>query len=287
MAAAIRSVRTRPRLVYAPAMSSPNDAHARPSAPPPSFTDPQVAAPSHGERARTLAAGQSIGSLASIALDPAGYPYASFITFALLEGEPIFLISRLAEHTRNLNGDARASLLVHESGNADPLANGRVTLIGRCNKVPRADEQARSAFLAVHPGAAYYVDFEDFDFYRLSLEAVRYIGGYGRMSWVKAEDFTSATVDPIAPAAAGILSHMNADHAAALVTYARAFTRAVDAEKATMTAVDRHGFEMTVTTPGGVGPARLAFDAPLTTAGEARTKLVALLRAAEAKLAQP
>ena len=63
---------------------------------------------------------------------------------------------------------------------------------------------------------------------------------------------------------AHILEHMNADHSGALRAYARAFTRATDAENATMTAIDRHGFEMTVTTPSGVGPARLAFDAPLT-----------------------
>lgn len=265
-------------------MSGPLDAHARPAAPPAAFTDPDVRAPTHAERARTLIDDLKTGSLASLALEPAGYPYASFVTFALGKGEPLFLISRIAEHTRNLSADPRASLLVHESGNADPLANGRVTLIGRCSKLPRTDAAARAAFLAVHPSAAYYVDFEDFDFWRLSLEAVRYIGGYGRMSWVSADDFQRATPDPIARSAARILEHMNSDHANALIAYARAFTRATDAEKATMTAVDRHGFEMTVTTPGGVGPARLAFDAPLTSADDARVKLVALLRAAEAKL---
>jgi putative heme iron utilization protein len=265
-------------------MSTKEDAHARPVAAPLAFTDPNVPAPSHAERARTLAAGQTTGSLASVALEPAGYPYASFVTFALLGGEPIFLISRLAEHTRNLNADARASLLAHETGNADPLANGRVTLLGRCEKLPRGHEQARQVFLALHPGAAYYVDFADFDFYQLRLEAVRYIGGYGRMSWVEADAFRSAAVDPVAPAAARILEHMNTDHAAALVSYARAFTRAVDAEQATMTAIDRHGFEMTVKTPRGVGPARIAFASPLVNADVARTELVALLREAEARL---
>jgi putative heme iron utilization protein len=265
-------------------MSSPNDAHARPAAPPAAFTDPDVVAPTHAERARTLIADLKTGSLASVAIEPAGYPYASFVTFALAEGEPLFLISRLAEHTHNLSADSRASLLAHETGNADPLANGRVTLLGRCQKLPRTDTAAREAYLAVHPGAAYYVDFGDFDFWRLSVEAIRYIGGYGRMSWVNADDFRRATPDPIASAAAGILEHMNADHASALIAYARAFTRATDAEKATMTAVDRHGFEMTVVTPGGVGPARLAFESPLTDANDARVKLIALLRAAEARL---
>jgi heme iron utilization protein len=265
-------------------MSSNTDAHARPAAPPVSFTDADVAAPSHAERARTLIDEIKTGSLATLALDPAGYPYASFTTFALKDGQPIFLISRLAEHTRNLNADSRASLLVHETGNADPLANGRVTLLGRCIKLPRTQTPAREAFLATHPSAAYYVDFEDFDFFELRLEAVRYIGGYGRMSWVEASDFREATVDPIARSAARILEHMNEDHAAALLSYARALTRAKDAQKATMTAVDRHGFEMTVTTPQGIGPARIAFDAPLISAEDARVKLVALVRKAEALL---
>jgi putative heme iron utilization protein len=268
-------------------MTSQTDAHGRPAAPPVAFTDPDVAAPSHAERARTLVSNQKTGSLASLATDPEGYPYASFVTFALLDGEPLFLISRLAEHTRNLMGDTRASLLAHESGNADPLANGRVTLIGRCNKLPRGDTLARDTYLALHPGAGYYVDFEDFDFWRLSVEAVRFIGGYGRMSWVAADDFRRATPDPIADAAPRILEHMNQDHAPALRQYARAFTRATDAEKATMTAIDRHGFEMTVTTPAGIGPARLAFETPLASPDDARVKLVALLRAAEKKLTAP
>jgi putative heme iron utilization protein len=265
-------------------MSSSNDAHARPAAPPPSFTDPDVLAPTHAERALTLAASQTTGALGSVAIDPAGYPYTSFTTFALYASEPLFLISRLAEHTRNLSADARASLLVHETGNADPLANGRVTLLGRAQKLPRGPSEARDAFLAVHPHSSYYVDFEDFDFWKISVEAIRYIGGYGRMSWVEADAFRKATPDPIASAARGILDHMNADHASALTTYARAFTRATDAAEATMTAVDRYGFEMTVKTPGGVGPARLLFPTLLTSAQDARVQLIALLRSAEAKL---
>ena len=51
-----------------------------------------------------------------------------------------------------------------------------------------------------------------------------------------------------------------------------------------MTANDRYGFEMTVHPPGGVGPARIAFDVPLTSAEQARATLIALMRAAEAKL---
>jgi putative heme iron utilization protein len=261
------------------------DAHGRRGEAPLTFTPPDVRAPTHSERARTLVAQHGFGSLATLTAEPAGYPYASFTTFALDAGEPVFLISRIAEHTRNLSADARASLLVHEPGQSDPLANGRVTLVGRAERLERPATSARDAFLVAHPTAGYYVDFADFEFWRLRVESVRYIGGYGRMSWVSADDFRAAQPDPLTAAASGILSHMNEDHAAALLAYAHAFSSARDATAATMTAIDRYGFEMTLTTPRGVGPARLAFAEPLTEPAQARAVLVKLLREAEAKLA--
>ena len=248
------------------------------------FTAADVPAPTHAERARTLVAQHKVGALASLAVEPAGYPYASFTTFALDHGEPVFLISRMAEHTRNLQADARASLLVNDSDKDDPLANGRVTLLGRIERVTRPAEGERAAFLALHPTAEYYVDYTDFDFFRMRLESLRYIGGYGRMSWVDADAFRAAEPDPLAAASSGMLSHMNKDHADALVKYARAFTSAHDATEAVMTAIDRYGFEMTVHTPRGIGPARLAFEPALTRAEQARSVLVTVLRSAEAKL---
>lgn len=260
-----------------------NDAHGRPSGAAPSFTRDDVPAASHAERARTLVAAESTATLCTLALEPSGYPYGSFVTFALHEGQPVFLISRIAEHTRNLANDPRTSLLVHELGKADPLANGRVTLLGSCRKLAREHAAgARTAFLAAHANASYYVDYADFDFWQLELEAVRYIGGYGRMSWVDVSAFVAATPDPIAPASERILKHMNDDHADSLLLYARKLTLATDAERAVMTAIDRYGFEMTVHTPRGIGPARLAFSAPLASAQDARAALVALARQVDA-----
>jgi Pyridoxamine 5'-phosphate oxidase len=68
---------------------------------------------------------------------------------------PIFLISGLAEHTKNLERDPRASLLVAEGGSADPLANGRVTLLGPCTRVEGDGGSARAAFFAAHPNSSY------------------------------------------------------------------------------------------------------------------------------------
>ena len=259
------------------------DAHARPrgeSEEP--LYDPDVATPTHGERAMTLACRARTATLCTIARDPEGFPYGSFVTYAIQGGHPILLISALAEHTRNLAADPRASLLIAESNHEDPLANGRVTLIGRCRAVEDEEtlREARDAFLAAHPNAAYYADYGDFAWWRLEVEWIRYIGGYGRMSWVEREEWLAAEPDPLADHAHGILEHMNADHGAALLDYCRAFSRATDASAARMTGVDRYGFEMSVTTGRGPRPVRLAFSRPISTPEEAREELVALAKRA-------
>src|SRR5688572_31745723 len=172
------------------------NAHSRRSgdAPEPLY-DVNVPTPTHAERARTLVAHISTGTLCTLAIEPAGYPYGSFVTVAFENGNPIFLISAIAEHTRNLEQDPRASLLVAESGAADPLANGRVTMLGLCTRVEGDDGSARAAFLATHPNSAYYADFRDFGFWRLHVDSVRYIGGYGRMSWVGKAEWQAAEPD--------------------------------------------------------------------------------------------
>jgi heme iron utilization protein len=262
-----------------------NDAHARPSdyAPEPLY-DTTVPAPSHAERARTLAAQAGTGTLCSLAIDPAGYPYGSFVTVAFDSGDPVFLISQLAEHTRNLTRDPRASLLVAESRCADPLANGRVTLLGPCARIDGDADSARRAFLAAHPNASYYADFGDFAFWRLKVESVRYIGGYGRMSWIGADEWRTATPDPLAPSAAAVIAHMNADHADAVVLYCKAFSKATEITSASMTGIDRYGFEMSAHTKNGPRPIRLAFATSVETAEEARAALIAMLREARRRL---
>jgi heme oxygenase (biliverdin-IX-beta and delta-forming) len=267
-------------------MSQDQDQHARPSgdAPDPLY-DVEVPTPTHAERARTLVAGISTGTLCTIALEPAGYPYGSFVTVAVDGGNPVFLISGLAEHTKNLERDPRASLLVAEGGADDPLANGRVTLLGPCRRVAPADGGgARAAFLAAHPNAAYYADFRDFAFWTLHVQSIRYIGGYGRMSWIDQAAWYAAEPDPLWSSAPGILAHMNADHADAMVLCCKAFSKATDVTAATMTGVDRYGFEMSAKTSKGPRPVRLAFAKPVSTPQEVRAALVAMVQDARHRL---
>ena len=231
-----------------------------------------------------MAARISTGTLCTLALEPEGYPYGSFVTVAFDDGQPVFLISGLAEHTKNLERDPRASLLVAEGGADDPLANGRVTMLGPCARVDGDGGSARVAFLAAHPNAAYYADFRDFAFWKLQVNSIRYIGGYGRMSWIPQADWQAAEPDPLGPSAAATIAHMNADHADALTLYCKAFSKASDVISATMTGVDRYGFEMSAKTPEGPRPVRIAFARPVSTTDEVRSALVAMTKDARSKL---
>jgi putative heme iron utilization protein len=263
------------------------DAHARPTrdAPEPLY-DANVPTPTHAERARTLVAQVSTGTLCTLALEPEGYPYGSFVTVAFDDGNPIFLISGLAEHTKNLERDPRASLLVSERGAADPLANGRVTMLGRCARVEGDGGSARAAFFTAHPNSSYYADFRDFAFWKLHVDDVRYIGGYGRMSWIGKADWRTAEPDPLGPSAASLIAHMNDDHADAMVLYCKAFSRATEITSASMTGVDRYGFEMSAMTSKGPRPVRLAFSTPVRTAEEVRAALISLVNEARIKLGE-
>lgn len=261
------------------------DAHARPSGDAPeALYDLNVRTPSHAERARTLVAEISTGTLCTLSLEPEGYPYGSFVTVAFEDGHPVFLISGLAEHTKNLERDPRSSLLLAEGGAADPLANGRVTMLGPCTRVQGTGGTARDAFLATHPNAAYYADFRDFAFWKLRVDQVRYIGGYGRMSWIGKDDWQAAKPDPLGPSAAATVAHMNADHAEAMVLYCKAFSKATTITSAVMTGVDRHGFEMSAVTSEGPRPVRLAFDTPVSTPEDVRAALIAMLEEARRRL---
>jgi putative heme iron utilization protein len=243
---------------------------------------PPAPEPTHAERARTLVATQNRGVLSTVALDPAGYPFGSVATYAIDEaGRPIVFVSTMAEHTRNAGADPRASLIVTEPfpEGSDPLAAGRVTLIGDLLEVSGDERPAvRDTYLAANPASAYYIDFGDFSFWRLEVRSVRYVGGYGRMSWVEAADYAAAEADPLAgEAAVGILEHMNADHADSLVRMARVLGGRSDAEVAVMTAVDRYGFDLVVGGPGGRAALRLGFDSPVSSPAEVRPAMVRLV----------
>lgn len=243
---------------------------------------------SAAEAARTLVRQARKATLATLEKGT-GIPYASLVTVATEpDGTPLLLVSRLAVHTQNLLADPRASLLFDGSGaDGDPLAGGRVTLIGHVEPIASpspSSPSARSRFLARQPGAAAYVDFGDFGFLALRPQRAHYIGGFGRIVDLEAGDLllpTSHSADLIA-AEADIVAHMNADHAEAVTLYATRLAGApADARGHDwhMTGIDPHGLDLV----GGELTRRLWFASRIDTPEAARQVLASLAREARGR----
>ena len=236
-----------------------------------------VPEPSLAERARTLASLGTIGSLSTHSRKFPGYPFGSIMPYAADDfGRPVLFISSMAMHTQNLQQDSRASLLITEPNvSGDPLGAARLTLLGATTQAPAAE--LRGLYLSRHENAKYWQDYTDFAYYRMEISEIYYIGGFGVMGWVSAEDYRNAVPDP--GAAAGIIQHMNADHADALVLIARRFAGEA-ADEAAMTAVDRLGFHLRLKSGDRIHGRRVAFLKEVKTPDDAHLVLVEMVRQA-------
>jgi heme iron utilization protein len=228
-----------------------------------------------------------MGSLSTLSRKRPGFPFGSVMPYGLDgRGRPIFLISTMAMHTQNLQADPRASLLVTQPSSTqadaggDPLGAARVTVMGNVSTIPQPEiAVARALYLERYANSKYWVDFEDFSFYRMDVLDVYYVGGFGVMGWVQASDYDLAQPDPLAEAATGIIEHMNKDHKDALVLLARVFA-GMEAEEAAMTAVDRLGFHVRLKTQDGVKGARIGFLREVGDPMETRKVLVEMVQKA-------
>ena len=166
----------------------------RHAGPPRADDGPAVPEPTFAERARTLAHLGRTGTLATLSRKHPGHPFASSCrTRSTRAVARLFLISTMAMHTHNLQNDPRASLLVTQPDwSGDPLAAGRLTLMGEARRLEAGETaEARAAYLARHERAAYWVDFDDFGFWRLEVLDVYFVGGFAAMDWVTAADYAA------------------------------------------------------------------------------------------------
>jgi putative heme iron utilization protein len=199
------------------------------------------------------------------------WPYASLVLTAVDHDlSPILLLSELAEHSRALAADDRVALLFDGTQGLDqPLAGPRVTVLGRARRT--VDRRLSHRYLARHPDAALYAGFKDFHFYRLAVERVHLVAGFGKIHWFDAADLAVPSAPGLADAEPGIIKHMNEDHADALQLYAGKLL-GLPGNGWRMTGIDAEGIDL-----GRQGlVARLSFDTPLVAASAARQVLVAL-----------
>jgi putative heme iron utilization protein len=229
--------------------------------------------------ARHLVRSLARAALGTLLHTDEGAPYVSLANVATdHDGSPLLLLSDLADHTRNLAGDARASLLFDGSGEReDPLAGVRVTVQGR---LERTDEpRHRRRYLARHPVAAMYADFKDFNFYRLAVERAHLVAGFGRIHWLKASAILLEAAPVLIARETDIVLHMNDEHQDAIDAYAQG-----------LLGLAGHGWRLTGVDPEGCDlrrghqVARLTFTQPVADAEGARAELVRLLQSARSRL---
>lgn len=212
-----------------------------------------------------------------------GYPFGSVAPFVLdHDGQPVILISSIAEHTKNIITNPKVSLLVF-GGDVDLQANARLTLMGKASQINKEDASLRARYLRYLPQAASYFDMHDFDFYRLQIEQARYIGGFGKMNWMSSNDLlTNIKPDsPLAGQEIGIIEHMNADHADSLISYCKHF-HALEATHAQMLGIDCDGFDVAAIVNNRPINLRINFAQQIHDAQSARVALVSLSKATRA-----
>jgi heme iron utilization protein len=173
--------------------------------------------------ARSLLRRSRQGALATL-MPGSGDPYCSLVNVASHpDGSPILLISRLALHTRNLLGDARASLMLDERAEGDPLEGSRIMLSGRAEQASGDDVAIlRRRYLNAHPSSEAFVNFKDFSFFKIRPTGAHLVAGFGRIVDLKPEQFLTGIADAAAllEAEQGAVDHMNADHRDAMNLYA-------------------------------------------------------------------
>ena len=218
------------------------------------------------------------GALALIDVDSKAPVVARVGVATDTDGMPVMPASSLSGRLESMSRDGRAALLLGQPGTGDPLAYGRLSLNGTVRRTEGIDyERVRRRYLARHPQAELYIDFEDFSLWRLEISSASFIAGFGSAYMLERADLETQCGDWAGWHAmeAAAVEHMNQDHEEATCLYATALCGGADGNWQ-ITGLDPDGIDMAL----GDDHRRYAYDAPLKQAEELRPMLVELARRA-------
>jgi putative heme iron utilization protein len=188
------------------------------------------------------------------------FPGGSIVGFAPdTDGSPLFVLSGMSAHTQDLLANPQCSLTV-AAKDFKGAADGRVNLMGRCELIKRPEEKqvSRETYLKKHPGA-FWAEFGDFNWFRMKVQHVRFVGGFARAGSISEYEYAMATPDPIGEFGPAIAKHMNEDHVASTIAMVETFVPGLEPDDtncitdATITSVDSLGMYVMVTRKEGVG----------------------------------
>mmetsp|Transcript_55937 Transcript_55937/g.130991 ORF Transcript_55937/g.130991 Transcript_55937/m.130991 type:complete len:352 (-) Transcript_55937:56-1111(-) len=221
-----------------------------------------------------------------------GYPGGSVVGFAPDDdGRPMFFFSTMSTHTTDLLKDPKCSLTV-AAKEFKGAADGRVNLLGTAKVIDDEEEReaAKQKYRKKHPDA-FWIEFGDFKFFRMEVEAVRFVGGFARAGGVTGEQYTAAKPDPIAAFGPNVAKHMNEDHREATIAIVGNYV-GIDVEDAEITAMDRLGMYVKVKRKPKAADQyqqfklRVPFTRELETRKDAKDVIVEMTRASAAFLPQ-
>jgi len=228
-----------------------------------------------GKRARAVLQSVFSGVLSTHSQKYGGYPFGSVVPFCLDQtGQPLILISRMAQHTQNIRANPKLSLTLLEANpdKGDVQQVERLTLIADAEPVTET-EAAAQLYYHCFPQATGYHNQLDFEFYRLNLRQLRFIEGFGQARWLSPGDVVQASPFSLEQWLR-IVGHMNEDHADAIQHYCVLHAIANPNRDACMASIDGEGMVLRVQ----ARLFRVEFERIVTTSEEARAILVEMAR---------
>lgn len=188
-----------------------------------------------------------------------GYPFGSLVDFAADSlGHPIFSLSPLAIHTRNVLADPRCTLVIQIPGWSG-LSNARVTIFGDIYPLPSEQQEwAHKVYTAKHQQGATQ-QWGNFYYYRMeSISDIYFIGGFGTVAWVDVKEFEGVQPDVIAAnGAEQTLKELNAKFSRPLRDLLSVENEVDDAA---LISIDSKGVDIRVRQGAQFNVQRLSFD---------------------------
>ena len=227
------------------------------------------------KQARTLMMTEYQGVLSTHSVDAPGYPFGSIVPYCFnRKGRAVLLISRIAQHTKNIEANPKISLIATEGQADDMQTVGRVTYLGDAVKLADPDSDTPARYYRYYPHAREYSKTHNFDFYYLDLVRVRYIGGFGKIHWVESKEFLMPN-----PFSFGeetyMIEHMNKDHIEAMKHYCQINNIVLEGDnEPSLVGIDSEGIHLRV----GSRVHRINFPEPVNTQKQVRETLVAMAK---------
>jgi len=229
------------------------------------------------ERIRELVSSHYFGVMST---QGENFPLGSLVRYSLdNKGQPVFLLSRIAEHSKNLKSCEKAGLFILEQTdnkqeNIQELP--RINLQGTIESISEEHPEQKECletYFAYFPETKKYFETLDFDLYRLHIEHCHFVGGFAAAHQASGEEFRVANPLDFEERQA-IISHMNKDHEDAIVHYCQKGSFALEEHKPEICTLDSKGFQVRI----GSHIERINFDKPVTDRTSARNAFVALAK---------